>query len=59
MSTLDALVVVYLFALGLGIAVAAGVYLTTDDPALARSRALRALAWGVVGLFPVPLLVYR
>ena len=58
MVDLAALVPVYLFAVGLGIAVTAGVYIQSREatPHDRRRRVGVALACTVLGLFPLPLL---
>jgi predicted acyltransferase len=54
---LGALVPVYLFAVGLGIAVTAAVYIQAGDdaPQDRRRRVGVALVCAVLGLFPLPL----
>lgn len=61
MVELAAVGVVYLFALGCGIAVTAATYVDArnDDPARRRRRLRFAVACALVGLFPLPLLVGR
>ncbi len=61
MVELATLGVVYLFALGCGVAVIAATYIDSrdDDPARRRRRLGFAVACAVVGLFPLPLLLGR